>query len=105
LDRNELDCNTVSRSQKSLAVNTPHRGSQGPLLRLIGSTCIKVEGEGERSARKRGGFAAQGVQDQDGSSLGLPQLPPDHAQKQPCWNGDGGLVSLVQPFAEHRAEG
>jgi hypothetical protein len=26
-------------------------------------------------------------------------------KKQPCWNGDGGLVSLVQPFAEHRAEG
>jgi len=38
---------TLSRCQKSLKVNIPYRGSQGPLHLLIDSTGIKVEGEGE----------------------------------------------------------
>jgi len=46
---------TLSRRQKTLAVNIPHRGSQGPLHLLIDSTGIKVEGEGEWNARKHGG--------------------------------------------------
>ena len=46
---------TLSRRQKTLAVNIPHRGLQGPLHRLIGSTGIKVAGEGEGNARKHGG--------------------------------------------------
>jgi hypothetical protein len=41
------DFSTLSRRQKTLAVNIPHRGSQGPLHLLIDSTGIKVEGEGE----------------------------------------------------------
>jgi hypothetical protein len=40
---------TLSRRQKTLKVNIPHRGSQGPLHLLIDSTGIKVEGEGEWS--------------------------------------------------------
>ena len=47
------DFSTLSRRQKSLAVNIPFRGSQGPLHLLIDSTGIKVEGEW--NARKHGG--------------------------------------------------
>jgi Transposase DDE domain len=46
---------TLSRRQKSLAVNIPHRGSPGPLHLLIDSTGIEVEGEGAWNARKHGG--------------------------------------------------
>ena len=49
------DFSTLSRRQKTLAVNIPFRGSQGPLHLLIDCTGIKVEGEGEWSARKHGG--------------------------------------------------
>jgi hypothetical protein len=49
------DFSTLSRRQKTLAVNIPYRGSEGPLHLLIDSTGIKVEGEGEWNARKHGG--------------------------------------------------
>lgn len=49
------DFSTLSRRQMSLKVNIPYRGSGGPLHLLIDSTGIKVEGEGERNARKHGG--------------------------------------------------
>ena len=49
------DFSTLSRRQKTLAVNIPYRGSDGPLHLLIDSTGIKVEGEGEWHARKHGG--------------------------------------------------
>ena len=46
---------TLSRRQKTLKVNIPYRGSDGPPHLLIDSTGIKVEGEGEWNARKHGG--------------------------------------------------
>ena len=46
---------TLSRRQKTLKVNIPYRGSDGPLHLLVDSTGIKVEGEGEWNARKHGG--------------------------------------------------
>jgi len=49
------DFSTLSRRQKTLKINIPCRGSQGPLHVLIDSTGIKVEGEGEWNARKHGG--------------------------------------------------
>lgn len=49
------DFSTLSRRQKTLAVNIPYRGSKGPLHLLIDSTGIKVEGEGEWHPRKHGG--------------------------------------------------
>ena len=49
------DFSTLSRRQKTLKVNIPYRGSDGPLHLLIDSTGIKVEGEGEWHARKHGG--------------------------------------------------
>ena len=49
------DFSTLSRRQKTLAVNISHRGSQGPLHLLIDRTGIKVECEGEWNARKHGG--------------------------------------------------
>ena len=49
------DFSTLCRRQKTLKVNIPYRGSQGPLHLLIDSTGIKVEGEGEWNARKHGG--------------------------------------------------
>ena len=41
------DFSTLCRCQKSLAVNIPYRGSQGPLHLLIDGTGIETEGEGE----------------------------------------------------------
>lgn len=41
------DFSTLSRRQKTLQVNIPYRGSDGPLHLLVDSTGIKVEGEGE----------------------------------------------------------
>jgi len=55
LDRAVPDFSTLSRRQKTLTVNIPYRGSKGPQHLLIDSTGIKVEGEGEWSARKHGG--------------------------------------------------
>ncbi len=49
------DFSTLSRRQKTLAVNILYRGLQGPLHLLVDSTGIKVEGEGEWHARKHGG--------------------------------------------------
>ena len=46
------DFSTLSRRQKTLAVNIPYRGSNGLVHLLIDSTGIKVEGEGEWNARK-----------------------------------------------------
>jgi IS5 family transposase len=46
LDWDVPDFSTLSRRQKTLAVNIPHPGSQGPLHLLIDGTGIKVEGEG-----------------------------------------------------------
>ena len=53
LDWPVRDFSTLSRRQKTLAVNIPYRGSKGPLHLLIDSTGIKVEGEWH--ARKHGG--------------------------------------------------
>ncbi len=55
LDWSVPDFSTLSRRQKTLAVNIPYRGSQGPPHLLIDSTGIKVEGEGGWNARKHGG--------------------------------------------------
>ncbi len=41
------DFSTLSRRQKTLKVNIPYRGSDGPLQLLVDSTGIKVAGEGE----------------------------------------------------------
>ena len=41
LDWEVPDFSTLSRRQKTLAVNIPHRGAQGPLHLLIESTGIK----------------------------------------------------------------
>jgi Transposase DDE domain len=49
------DFSTLSRRQKALKVNMPHRGSGGPLHLLVDSTGMKVEGKGEWNARKHGG--------------------------------------------------
>jgi len=55
LDWDVPDFSTLSRRQKTLVVNTPYRGSKGPLHLLIDSTGIKVVCEGEWNARKHGG--------------------------------------------------
>jgi transposase len=49
------DFSTICRRQRTLAVNIPYRGTEGPRHLLIDSTGIKVEGEGEWNARKHGG--------------------------------------------------
>ncbi len=49
------DFSTLSRRQRTLAVNIPYRGAHDPLHLLIDSTSIKVEGEGEWNARRYGG--------------------------------------------------
>ncbi len=55
LDWSVPDFSTLSRRQKTLAVQLPYRGSGGPLHLLVDSTGIKVRGEGEWHARKHGG--------------------------------------------------
>lgn len=55
LDWDVPDFSTLSRRQKTLKVNIPYRGSEGPLHLLVDSTGIKLEGEGEWNARKHGG--------------------------------------------------
>jgi hypothetical protein len=55
LDWTVPDFSTLCRRQKTMRVDIPYRGSQGPLHLLIYSTGIKVEGEGEWNARKHGG--------------------------------------------------
>lgn len=55
LDWEVPDFSTLSRREKTLAVNISHRASQVPLHLLIVSTGIKVEGEGGWNARKHGG--------------------------------------------------
>jgi hypothetical protein len=55
LDWTVPNFSTLNRRQKTLKVNIPYHGSQGPLHLLIDSTGIKVEGEGDWGARKHGG--------------------------------------------------
>ena len=63
------DFSTICRRQRTLAVNSPYRGTKDPLhllprsrglkanrCRATDSTGIKVEGEGEWNARKHGGL-------------------------------------------------
>ena len=49
------DFSTLSRRQKTMAVDIPYRGSKGPLNLLIDTTGIKAEGEGEWNTCKHGG--------------------------------------------------
>ena len=51
LDWEVPDFSPLSRRQKTLKVNIPCRGSNGPLHLLVESTGIKVEGEGEWNFR------------------------------------------------------
>jgi hypothetical protein len=60
LDWDVPDFSTLSRRQKTLAVNIPHRRSQGPLHLLIDSTGIKVEGGGAQAWRCKTPRLAQG---------------------------------------------
>lgn len=55
LDWDVPDFSRLSRRQKTLRVNIPYRGSNGPLHLLVDSAGIKVEGEGEWNARKHDG--------------------------------------------------
>jgi hypothetical protein len=55
LDWTVPDFGTLSRRQKTLKVDIPYRGSDGPLHLLVDSTGIKVEGEGEWNMHKHGG--------------------------------------------------
>ena len=47
MHRSRTDIPTLSRRQKTLKVDIPYRGSEGPLHLLVDSTGIKAEGEGE----------------------------------------------------------
>lgn len=87
LDWEVPNFSTLSRRQKTLKVNIPYRGSDGPLHLLIDSTGIKVEGEGEWNARKHGGTKRRvwrkihiGI---DGKS-GLPSSPRARSATPPC---------------------
>ena len=49
------DFGTLSRRQKTLKVGIPHRGPDGPLPLPVDRTGIKVEGDGQWTARRHGG--------------------------------------------------
>ncbi len=63
LDWTVPDFSTLSRRQKTLAVNIPCRGSKGPLNLLIDSTGIKGEGDGTpaRMAGPSGGSGGRSM--------------------------------------------
>jgi len=48
------DFSTLSRRQKTLAVNIPYRGSNGPLHLLIPSRCCKQQLQGSGQHRHQG---------------------------------------------------
>jgi hypothetical protein len=84
------DFSTLSRRQKTLKVNIPYRGSDGPLHLLVDSTGIKVEGEGEWNARKHGGAKRRvwrkihiGIDEKSWKS-GRPSSPPATSAMRPC---------------------
>ncbi|MCA0272890.1 MAG: IS5 family transposase, partial [Proteobacteria bacterium] len=54
LDWTVPDYTTLSRRQKTLAVQIPFRRADGPLNLLVDSTGIKFLGDGEWQARKHG---------------------------------------------------
>jgi len=47
LDCTVPDFSTLSRRQKTRAVNIPYRGSKGPRHLLVDCTGIKIKGEGD----------------------------------------------------------
>ena len=53
------DFSTLLQRQKTLKVNIPYRGSDGPLHLLVDSTGIKVEGEGASTGARNGGSGAR----------------------------------------------
>lgn len=54
-DRAVPDFGTPSQRRKTLKVNLPHRGSDGPVHLPVDGTGIGIEGEGEGNARRHGG--------------------------------------------------
>lgn len=73
------DFSTLSRRQKTLKVNIPCRGSDGPLHLLVDSTGITVEGEGEWSKADqetvRGTVFPTNAQAWRRQTQGLAQVP------------------------------
>ena len=63
LDWTVPDFSTLSGRQKTLAVNIPYRGSEGPLHLLIDSTGIKAEGKASGTpasmAARNAGYGAK----------------------------------------------
>jgi hypothetical protein len=55
LDWTVPDFSTLSRRKKTLAVNIPYSGSQGPLHLLVDSTGIKVEGDASGTRARMAG--------------------------------------------------
>jgi hypothetical protein len=55
------DFSTLSRRQKTLAVNIPHQDPQCSFHLFIDSTGIKVEVEGAQSSRSQASRLAQGT--------------------------------------------
>ena len=90
LDWDVPDFSTLSRRQKSLVVNIPHRGSQGQLHFLIDSTGIKVQGEGSGTpASMAVQNAASGARSISGSTnkrwkSGRSKLPATTSAMRPC---------------------
>lgn len=100
LDWTAPDFSTLSRRQKTLAVNIPYRRSKGPLHLLIDSTGIKVQSEGEWYARKHSGPKRRvlrkihlGIEEETleiraveitGSHVGDAPVPPDLLSQFPA---------------------
>tara|TARA_B100000614_G_scaffold233052_1_gene228134 strand:+ start:337 stop:645 length:309 start_codon:yes stop_codon:yes gene_type:complete len=63
LDWTVPDFSTLSRRQKTLAVNIPYRGSKGPLHLLVDSTGSRVKANGTPAsmAARNGGSGARSI--------------------------------------------
>ena len=68
LDWDVPDFSTLSRRQKTLAVNIPHRGSQGPLHLLIDSEPVSATGSSEPARGSRSRQKASGTR----ASMAVP---------------------------------
>ena len=106
------DFSTLSRRQKTLKVNIPYRGSDGPLHLLVDSTGIKVEGEGEWNARKHGGTKRRvwrkihiGIDEKAGErSHGIKSCPIDDRPAVPLGLDQAGARQRRQ-MCGHRIVG
>ena len=113
------DFSTLSRRQKTLAVQVPYRRADGPLNLFVDSTGIKFLGDGEWQARKHGAQARAAVlgpmarhaaQGPSGHGPGHIRHPGRGIHPQPRWRQSVlpellGQIPADEPIGTVTADG